>query len=174
MRGLIRWRHSILPVLVSDTSVIIDLERGAFLEDLFRLPFEFAVPDLLFHRELAGELGDRLIALGLRVEELVPAEVARATLVRRQRSELSTPDTFAFAIAESRGWPLLTGDGGLRRLAVEQKIEIHGVLWLCDRFEEGRHILPDRLHAGLTAISSHPRCRLPVGEVRQRLGRYCG
>ena len=46
-----------MAVLVSDTSVIIDLERGALLDDLFRLPFEFAVPDLLFHRELAGPLG---------------------------------------------------------------------------------------------------------------------
>ncbi len=52
------------------------------LEDLFRLPFEFAVPDLLFVRELAGDLGDRLTALGLRVEELSPAELTRATTVR--------------------------------------------------------------------------------------------
>ena len=34
------------------------------------LPFEFAVPDLLYVRELEGELGDRLIELGLRIEEL--------------------------------------------------------------------------------------------------------
>ena len=161
-----------MPILVSDTSVIIDLERGAFLEDLFRLPFEFAVPDLLFHRELAGELGDRLIALGLRVEELAPAELSRATIVRRQRNDLSTPDTFAFALAEARGWPLLTGDGGLRRFAADNRVEIHGVLWICDRFEEGDHIPSLRLHAGLTAISSHPRCRLPGAEVRRRLERY--
>ena len=122
-----------MAVLVSDTSVIIDLERGTLLEDLFRLPFEFAVPDLLFRRELAGPLGDRLVALGLRVEELTSIEITRAT-VRRERKELSTADTFAFAIAESRGWPLLTGDGGLRRLAVECRMEFHGVLWICDQF----------------------------------------
>lgn len=170
--GLIRWRHSHLPVLVSDTSVIIDLERGALLDDMFRLPFEFAVPDLLFHRELVGEIGERLMALGLRVEELAPGELTRATIVRRQHSDLSTPDTFAFALAEARGWPLLTGDGGLRRVAVEHQVEIHGVLWICDQFEEGEHITAIKLHAGLTAISSHPRCRLPGTEVRRRLDRY--
>jgi len=160
-------------VLVSDTSVIIDLERGTLLDDLFRLPFEFAVPDLLFRRELAGPLGDRLVALGLRVEELTSIELTRATTVRRERKELSTADTFAFAIAQSRGWPLLTGDGGLRRLAVECRVEFHGVLWICDQFENG--LVPlTRLHAGLTALSSHPRCRLPVAEVRQRLDRYAG
>jgi hypothetical protein len=160
-------------VLVSDTSVIIDLERGTLLNDLFRLPFEFAVPDLLFRQELAGPLGDRLVALGLRVEELTSIELTRATTVRRERRELSTADTFAFAIAESRGWPLLTGDGGLRRLAVECRVEFHWVLWICDQFENG--LVPlTRLHAGLTALSSHPRCRLPVADVRQRLDRYAG
>lgn len=34
-------------VLVSDTSVLVDLERGSLLEASFRLPFQFAVPDLL-------------------------------------------------------------------------------------------------------------------------------
>jgi hypothetical protein len=161
-------------VLVSDTSVIIDLERGTLLDDLFHLPFEFAVPDLLFRRELAGALGDRLIALGLRVEELTSVELSRATTVRRERKELSTADTFAFAIAEGRGWPLLTGDGGLRRLAAETQVTFHGVLWICDQFEQGRHVPMPRLHAGLTALSSHPRCRLPTDQVRRRLDRYAG
>ena len=39
-------------VLVSDTSVLVDLERGALLEASFRLPFRFTVPDLLYEREL--------------------------------------------------------------------------------------------------------------------------
>ena len=41
-----------MPVLVSDTSVLIDLERSRLLEEMFLLPFEFAVPDLLYSREL--------------------------------------------------------------------------------------------------------------------------
>jgi hypothetical protein len=40
-------------ILVSDTSVLIDLERGEFLDPCFKLPFVFAVPDLLYNRELA-------------------------------------------------------------------------------------------------------------------------
>lgn len=161
-----------MPVLVSDTSVIIDLERGGFLEDLFRLPFEFAVPDLLFHNELQGELGDRLVALGLVIEELDVAELALAIIVRRERAVLSTPDTFAFAIAEQRHRTLLTGDGALRCLAVDRGVETHGLLWLCDRFEEHAVLDNERLHAGLTTISTHPRCRLPTTDVRLRLNRY--
>jgi len=159
-------------VLVSDTSVLIDLERGRLLEEMFLLPFEFAVPDLLYARELVGPLGDQLVRSGLRVEELTSAEVSRATTVRRQNVGLSIADTFAFAIAESRQWTLLTGDSGLRELAVAERLETHGVLWLFDQLADGNHVELDKLRVGLNTISSHPRCRLPAQEVRQRLVRF--
>ncbi|MER8688219.1 hypothetical protein [Mesorhizobium sp. M1136] len=161
-----------MSILVSDTSVLIDLERAQLLEDTFRLPFEFAVPDLLYERELAGALGDQLVALGLRVEVLTPAELSRATTVRRQDARLSVPDTFAFAIAQSRQWTLLTGDGSLRELAVAEAIDMHGVLWLFDEFADGDHVPFHRLHNGLSTIFAHPRCRLPANEVRRRLARF--
>lgn len=152
--------------------MIIDLERGGLLADLFRLPYEFAVPDLLFRQELSGDIGLQLIDLGLRIEELDPAELRRAVAVRHELATLSAPDTFAFAIAESREWPLLTGDGALRQYAIDSGVATHGVLWVCDRFEEHAVINNARLCEGLTAISVHPRCRLPAAEVRMRLNRY--
>jgi hypothetical protein len=138
-----------VPILVSDTSVLIDLERSRLLEEMFLLPFEFAVPDLLYARELTGPLGKQLTALGLRVEVLTPAELTRATTVRRQNASLSIPDTFAFAIAESRQWTLLTGDRGLRELAQEEQIEMHGVLSL----------FAARVAGGLTTV-------LPEGRLK--------
>jgi hypothetical protein len=48
-----------MKILVSDTSVLIDLERGGLLVSCFRLPFEFAVPDLLYARELKDFGGRR-------------------------------------------------------------------------------------------------------------------
>lgn len=161
-----------MAILVSDTSIIIDLERGNLLKDLFRLPFEFAVPDLLFRNELAGELGQQLVTLGLRVEELGPDELARAIAIRREQARLSTPDTFAFALAEQRAWSLLTGDGALRELAKNIGVPTHGVLWICDRFAEHEIIPNGRLSASLQSIFDHPRCRLPAAEVRLRLNKY--
>lgn len=161
-----------MPILVSDTSVLIDLERANLLEEMFLLPFDFAVPDLLFNRELADNIGNRLIELGLRVEELTPEEVARATIVNRQNARLSTPDTFAFAIAESRGWALLTGDGILRELARSAQLEMHGVLWLFDQMADGNYVAFDRLSGGLSALFAHPRCRLPAQGVQERLLRF--
>lgn len=85
-----------MKILVSDTSVLIDLERGEFLEPVFSLSFEFAVPDLLYKQELKGYGGEDLIALGLRVEELSESGTARALAYRSQRPALSLPDSFAW------------------------------------------------------------------------------
>lgn len=54
-------------VVVSDSSVLIDLERGSFFAAAFALPFEFCVPDLLYRRELEPLGGDHLVQMGLRV-----------------------------------------------------------------------------------------------------------
>lgn len=161
-----------MTVLVSDTSVIIDLERGELLESVFRLTVDFAVPDLLFHRELAGPLGDRLLALGLRVEELSPGEVQGATVLRRADASLSLPDTFAFALAQGRQWTLLTGDAGLRRTAEANALDVHGTLWVLDQLEAQGACSLETLAAGLAKASGHPRCRLPRAEVNARLARY--
>jgi predicted nucleic acid-binding protein len=161
-----------LAILVSDTSVLIDLERGSLLEPLFSLSHGFVVPDLLYRRELASSIGPDLVSRGLIVESLTPDEVRRATVVTRARSSLSAPDAFAFALAESRSWTLLTGDGGLRAAATQAGITHHGVLWVLDELEREAVVDKPGLHAGLTAISTHPRCRLPGAEVQARLARF--
>lgn len=161
-----------MAILVSDTSILIDLERGALLEALFQLPHDFVVPDLLFARELNDALGAQLLTLGLRVESLTPAEVTRAAQALRQRSALSTPDTFAFALARERTWTLLTGDGVLRGLALQENVVTHGVLWIFDELHAGGVVDRAQLHAGLTTISSHQRCRLPKAEISARLAQY--
>ena len=163
-----------MKTLVSDTSVLIDLERGAFLEAGFRLSFEFAVPDLLYERELKDHGAMALIELGLRVAELDGAALALALGYRRRRRSLSLPDSFALALAKSNSWVLLSGDGGLRELAGEEGVACHGVLWLLDRmFEEGTAAAHE-LHTGLQAIAAHPRCRLPKADIRKRLRLYSG
>ena len=104
------------------------------------------------------------------MEELDGGEVALALDYRRRRWSLSLPDSFALALAKTRSWTLLSGDGELRKLAAERKVACHGVLWLIDRmFEEDG----DKLCAGLRAIAAHPRCRLPKSEIRKRIRSWC-
>jgi hypothetical protein len=149
-----------MTILVSDTSVIIDLERGQLLEPCFRLPHQFAVPDLLFERELAEQSGPELVALGLRVEELTSAELTAVQTVRRARPKLSLPDSYAYALASGRQWTLLTGDGELRALAEAQAIPYFGVLWVAISCSMGKSL-------------RHPRSRMALRLSRHIPGAAC-
>ena len=161
-------------MLVSDTSVLIDLERGSFLEPVFRLPFGFAVPDLLYERELKDHGGPSLLDMGLHVEELDGSAVALALRYRSAWSTLSLPDSFALALSKTNSWTLLSGDSALRELALDEEVTCHGVLWLLDRLHEHRTVEQDTLTQGLRQIAEHTQCRLPHVEIRRRLHLYSG
>ena len=160
-----------MDLLVSDTSVLVDLERGNLLSEAFRLPCRFVVPDLLYEWELQDSGGGDVLALGLIVADLTAEEVEAARAYRREKLALSLPDAFALALAASRGLTLLTGDRRLRASADDAGVPCHGLLWLFDHmFAHGT--APAQLHAGLTTIWSHPRCRLPEAEVTRRMEAY--
>jgi len=159
-------------VLVSDTSVLIDLDRGSLVKSTFRLPFEFTVPDLLYERELRQHGGPEFVRLGLRVAELDGDGVSLALGYLRKRRALSLPDSFALALAKRNAWTLLSGDQELRELAEEEEVRCHGVLWLLDQVFEHRVIEPDDLRDALERIAAHPRCRLPKSEISKRLLAY--
>lgn len=161
-------------VLVSDTSILIDLERADLLETAFSLPHELAVPDLLYDLELKEHGGEGFMRLGLRVEELDANGLGTALEYRRRQPLLSAPDSFAIALARQNRWCLLTGDGPLRALAQQDQVECHGVLWVFDQLHEQNAATADLLCGGLERLIGHPRCRLPQHEVRLRMRLYRG
>ncbi len=50
--------------IISDASVLIDIESAKLTRVMFSLPWQFAVPDILFVEELAERHG-HLLQLGL-------------------------------------------------------------------------------------------------------------
>ena len=86
-------------ILVSDTSVLIDLERGVLLDSCFNLPFEFAVPDLLYARELAAFGGPALGRVdGFDQDEAESKRDERAVILRRLlASKCDTLEAFELA-----------------------------------------------------------------------------
>lgn len=160
-------------ILVSDTSILIDLERGGLVESAFGCGFQIAVPDLLYDKELDDEFGQRLQALGLSIAELSAQELQNAQTLHEARRALSLADCSALLCAARPDHILLTGDRVLRREAEDHGIaDVHGLLWLLDRIAEAERATPDQLHAGLTRISEGDRCRLPKPEVDERLRRW--
>lgn len=158
-------------LLVSDTSVLIDLERSGLLDEAFQCGWTLVVPDLLYDRELADYNGPHLMKLGLRVLELTDQEVSISQELQTARSTLSLPDCFALVCALRPKHALLSGDGNLRKEASARKAEVFGLLWLFDRMEEAG-IEREKLCGGLSALRDHPRCRLPKAEIEIRLERW--
>lgn len=161
-----------MSVLVSDTSVLIDLERCELLHRAFDLEVEFVVPDLLYERELKDHGGDELRALGLRVESLTADGIEQAQRYLQRDRRLTVPDSFALTLARRNGWVLLSGDGALRALASAEGVACHGVLWLFDQLEQAAVATVVQLRDGLQRLAAHPRCRLPKEELATRLARY--
>ncbi len=159
-------------ILVSDTSVLIDLERGGLLETAFSCGLTMVVPDLLYARELEPDNGPYLRALGLGVVALSPDEVEFAQKLRQSQPGLSLPDCFALSCARRQGHALVSGDKLLRAEAQGHLCIVYGLLWILDQMEASGKISTPMLHEGLSRIWNHPRCRLPKLEVTNRLKRW--
>lgn len=159
-------------ILVSDTSVLIDVERGGLLEVAFSCGLTMVVPDLLYARELEAENGPMLRALGLGVVALSPDEVDFAQKLRAKQPGLSLPDCFALSCAMRQGHALVSGDKLLRTEAQIHNCTVYGLLWLLDQMEASGTVGTALLHEGLDRIWNHPRCRLPKAEVIARLDRW--
>lgn len=161
-----------MDVLVSDTSVVIDLERAQLIERIFALPYRFVVPDALYENEMRDFGGEKLVALGLEVRALTGAQVLEAQRLRALERKISIHDSYALALAKAQAAILLAGDAAMRRLAEVEGLRCHGVLWIFDQLEDRRVVAAAALHESLTRVTEHPRCRLPAEAVRRRLERY--
>ena len=161
-----------MDVLISDTSVVIDLERAELIEHVFALPYRFVVPDALYENEIKDYGGERLRALGLEIRALTGAQVAEAQRLRTLERRISIHDSYALSLAKAEAALLLAGDAAMRRLAEAEEVRCHGVLWVFDRLEEHRVVEVGALHLGLSQVVAHPRCWLPREAVEQRLKRY--
>ena len=166
-----------MKILVSDSSVLIELSKRQLLDRMFELHFQFAVPDLLFEEELI-DLGrysrQDLLGLGLQVEALDPDGVAAAMSYQSRRPALSLVDSFALALANLRGWELLTEDRGMRSFAQSEGIPHHDVLWIIDHMSTVGILSAAQVIVALEAMRDDPRCPVPNHELALRLRRLAG
>jgi len=160
-----------MDVLVSDTSVVIDLERAEIIEHVFALPYRFIVPDALYEQELKDYGGERLVAKGLQVRALTGAQMQEAQRLRTLERRISIHDSYALSLAKTEAAILLAGDAAMRRLAEAEGVRCHGVLWIFDQLEDKQTAPLDLLRDALNRLAAHPRSRLPNEEISLRIVR---
>jgi predicted nucleic acid-binding protein len=164
-------------IIISDSSCLIDLRKAALLTALLNLPYEIVIPNTLFEEELI-KFSERekkaLLDNGLKVLDLPSNDVRRAIQLEADYPALSIHDCFAFALAESiPDGILLTGDGGLRTIANQHRIEVHGVLWAIDEIHKAATATVHELIQALELFESDPTIfRLPARDLKNFIRRY--
>jgi hypothetical protein len=158
-------------LVVTDANIIIDLDAGGLLGEIFRLPgIEFCTPDVLYLEELAQQYG-ALPGLGLKVISQPPESVGYVTEMRTRYRGPSTNDLFALALARTLQCPLLSGDRPLRLAADAEGIEIHGTLWLVEALRQANLITISRMIAAYEAMQ-RDGSRLPWDAIRAQIRRW--
>jgi len=152
---------------VVDTSLLIDLYIGRILAEFFKLPYSFVAPDVII-AELQEPEGKVLMELGLQQDELAGSQILEVVQLRAQYRHPSVNDLFAFVLARSLGVTLLTNDGNLRKVALQEGVSVHGTLWTLDEMVRLKIISPLRAADALRLMCERGS-RLPQDECNKRL-----
>ena len=121
-----------MQLLISDSNVLIDLIVVNQIENMFKLPYSFAVPDILFYSELEEDHAD-LLNFGLETKPLIPETIDYFSELVNKYNKPGKNDLFALALAKQESCPLLTGDLDLRNAAESESIVRYGTIWIIEQ-----------------------------------------
>lgn len=157
-------------VLISDANILIDIEDGNLTPVIFRLPYEIAVPDILFELELRKR-HSHLIEAGLKVKSLSAESIKRTESLNFKYSRPSLMDHSALALAMQEKCPLLTGDKDLRAAAKSEGVEVHGTVWIIEELLKQKLIQQTQAKGSFDVMKAKGS-RLPWGEVEKMLNKW--
>ena len=157
----------------SDTNVWLDFATIKRLDAPFKLPYTYIMNEDAITDELLSpkELRKNLIGLGLQAVELSEEEFYLAEEYSAKYTKPSLYDCVALAIAKVRGITLMTGDGPLRKAAMQEGVTVIGTIGILDRLYEGEYIEKEEYVNCLNALidNNGRKIRLPAEELRKRV-----
>lgn len=156
-----------MQLLISDANILIDMEEGQLLELMFKLPFAFRVPDLLFFDELEMQHAHWLDH-GLQLGTLSGESVSLVSQLTRKHPRISRNDCMALVLAQQEKCPLLTGDKNLRQAAELEGIMVQGSIWLVGQLVIRRIISIESARRSYQRMEANGR-RLPWKKAHQLL-----
>ena len=165
-------------IVVSDTNILIDLIKSGLLEQFLSLPFEVHTTDMVIFEVTDPDQKAKVTTVikqgYLKVKTFTSKEMLKLYAFvnsKRQKSNLSPADFSVWAYAADNNYPLLTGDGNLRKLAIADGVEVHGTLYIFDKMVEHMILTPVAAADSLELLNQINH-RLPKSEVDLRLKRW--
>ena len=158
----------------SDTNIWFDFEAIGHLEQPFLLNHSYFISDFTYDEEINSSEGIKKIVTSdcLQVTSVNYEELALVNKLTIKYQNLSFYDLVALAIAIKRKWILLTGDGLLRKAAVDEKIECHGSIWIYDQLIMEKKISKscyNQCLLKLLDLVNLGKRRLPIEELVKRI-----
>jgi predicted nucleic acid-binding protein len=158
------------PLCIVDANILIDLHVGGLLQELFRLPFRLAAPDVII-AELDEPDGEMLVGYGLESVELTGDQVSEVMALLARYRSVSANDLFALVLAWVQKATLLTGDRHLTGVADREGVATHGTLWVLDEMVHLGIVTRGKAAWALAQMLERGS-RLPQAECQKRLRQW--
>lgn len=158
-------------LIVNDASILIDLLKVNLLNSFFQLKYEFHVTDFVI-AEVKEDNVEQLHSF-LQNKKLIQKmfnfeELREIQILEVEYRALSISDCSCLYLADKLSAMLLTGDAPLRKIAEQNKIQVHGLLWIFDELVKYNLISPKTAYEKLKKAMSI-NIRLPVNECNKKL-----
>lgn len=158
-------------VIINDTNIWIDLKFINLLDKVFLLPYDIAVPDILYNEELKDMDGAILESNGIKILEMTQDEILETAMRSQQTNRVSFNDLTTLVVAKKRGYILVTGDGNLRKIAQKEKLILKGTIWIIDEMVSNAVISHKEAAYACQKLIEIQR-RLPQDELLKRIEKW--
>ncbi|MBS1507028.1 MAG: hypothetical protein JSS79_10315 [Bacteroidetes bacterium] len=156
-----------MKIAITDANIFIDLIYVELLDALFAIEVEIhttinVVDELNESQQKAIFKAVKKNRLTIHTQEEfnVPDDIKKS-------KKLSDSDKSVFSLAFELDAFILSGDGVIRKISGFQRIEVHGILWLFDKFLESKLITGKKASQKLRDLGSYNK-RLPTIECEKR------
>jgi hypothetical protein len=155
-------------IAITDANIFIDLIHIELHGFLFALDFEVHTSLEVFDE--LSEWQKKSLQKFVKQKELTLHDCTDVSPVEfvREIKALSDSDKTVLYLAAHLDAFVLTGDGLIRKIGGIQKVEIHGVFWLLDKFLENKLISKKQAGQQLKKLMDYNK-RLPLNECEKRL-----
>jgi predicted nucleic acid-binding protein len=160
-----------MKITIADANIFIDLIHIKLHAELFALDLEIHTTLLVFNELNDGQ--QRALSKFSKNSKLTIHTTEENNQLKDAilNKRLSESDKSVIHLASELDAFILTGDGLLRKISLKQKIEVHGIFWLLDKFVENKLITKKKALLQLKLLMEYNR-RLPEEECARRMANW--
>lgn len=160
-----------MKLLISDTNIFIDLINIDLLDEFLKLEYEFHTTDFVIN-EINDEqneiIADRIKENKIILNTADVDDLNKIIGLQSTRKSLSIIDFSVYYFAKKQNAMILTGDKSFRNYAIEQKLEVKGILWVLDEILD-KKFLKESIMIDKLKLLMITNKRLPQNECENRL-----